>query len=181
MHLTFNKNSAFSVAEAMITLLIVSVALAASAPLISRQVKNNAAANLPIPTIPSGAVMAFDLDACPPTWSPLTNRYAGTEDAFIRNIGTTAGTKGTIKNPGLPNIRGYLGRNGDFGFATNGNYRLEGAFYVTTDRLPFRTEGNNSTFSYNVAFDASRSNPIYNDSVTEVRPKSLALLYCRKN
>jgi len=71
------KMHAFSVAEAMITLLIVSVALAASAPLISRQMKNSATNNLAVNGgVPVGAIMFFEGN-CPSGWEDLSGEYAG--------------------------------------------------------------------------------------------------------
>jgi len=67
------KRGAFSVAEAMMTLLIVSVALAASAPLISRQMKHSITNQLPAQAaIPTGAVMFFNLPNCPDGWTNAT-------------------------------------------------------------------------------------------------------------
>lgn len=83
----------FSIAEAMITLLIVSVMMVASAPLISRQIKNNAANDIQtlklikrieeleskVGTVPAGAVMFFDSATCPEEdgWVPVDTSWNG--------------------------------------------------------------------------------------------------------
>jgi len=95
---------AFSIAEAMITLLVVSIAIAASAPLISRQMKNSNISNTQIRhlqqqidelrtqieegAVPAGTVAFFDLGTCPGGWTALDANYAG---RFIRIAGTDTG------------------------------------------------------------------------------------------
>jgi len=87
--LFFTDKNAFSIAEAMMTLLIVSVALAAAAPLISRQVKNSTVANIgAVAGVPYGAVMYFDPDlvnACPDGWEKMPAKYEG---RYFRAAGT---------------------------------------------------------------------------------------------
>ena len=115
------KRKAFSVAEAMITLLIGSVALGAAAPMITKQIKHNNYSKVQTNiisqqldrvttqnntrledmetnieeiienvenrlsnAIPTGAVMYFDLTACPSGWTPLANKYPNAANAFIR-------------------------------------------------------------------------------------------------
>jgi hypothetical protein len=63
------RNKGFSIAEAMITLLIVSVGLAAMAPMMSK--KNKPVAEVVGGGIPSGAIMFFNLDECPDGWKLL--------------------------------------------------------------------------------------------------------------
>lgn len=90
---------AFSVAEAMIALILVSVTLAMSAPLISRQMKNSSGSSLQLAqlmhriealeaTVPPGAVMYFDPDlveSCPDGWERVPDKYAG---RYFRVAGT---------------------------------------------------------------------------------------------
>ncbi len=61
----------FSIAEAMITLLIVSIMLAAMAPIMSkRRVSGGSSTS----GVPAGAIMFFDLDSCPPTWTAVSTQ-----------------------------------------------------------------------------------------------------------
>ena len=62
--LSICKFSAFSVAEAMMSLLIVSLILAAMAPLFTKK----ATSNLYTETIPIGAIMLFNRANCPLGW-----------------------------------------------------------------------------------------------------------------
>ncbi len=174
--------SGFSIAEAMITLLIVSIALAAMAPIISKR-QQSSVQNTETVQIPQGAIMYYKKveayrsnKGCPRGWTLVS----GMDDRYVA-LTTNFDSIGTTRAHGLPNITGYLGRNGDFGFATNGNYNLQGAFFADTSQsLPFRTEGHNSTWSYNVAFDASRSNGIYGAANT-VRPNTVYFVACSKD
>ncbi len=84
---------AFSIAEAMVVLMLVSIALAMSAPLISRSTKNTATNNLQIGNLINrieelekqkgfvpGMVMFFDADytsTCPEGWRQVDEKYNG--------------------------------------------------------------------------------------------------------
>lgn len=64
-----NSKRGFSIAEAMITLLIVSIMLAAMAPIMSkRRVSGGSSTS----GVPAGAIMFFDLDSCPATWTVVS-------------------------------------------------------------------------------------------------------------
>ncbi len=132
-HKTNHKNSkkAFSVAEAMIALLIGSVALGMAAPMITKQIKAQNMTDTQfriindrnydlleriseleniiegLGTIPAGAVMYFDSATCPNGWEPLTNSRPNSKGAFIRNIGDT-NTLGTYQQNAAPNISGTM-------------------------------------------------------------------------
>jgi len=80
-------------------------------------------------------------------------------------------TSGEYVEAGLPNITGYLDM--DVGGAQN----VEGAFYKGTTFNALY--GGNPTTVTDVAFDASKSNPIYGNADT-VQPKSLRVLYIIK-
>lgn len=192
VNMKLNKK-AFSVAEAMVTLLITSIALAAAAPIISRNIKNSTTANINIDAqiqhlvneqLPVGAVILFDGATCPKHWAPLSNKYSGAAGAFIRNTGGTAGNLGVVQVAQLPNIKGSLettsesGWNGssfDTAYSTS-----SGAFSRSTRTSGWRVQG--SRYEKNgVKFDfnANRSNSTYVDN-GEVRPRNISLLYCRK-
>ncbi len=86
-----NKRKAFSVAEAMIALLIGSVALGMAAPMITKQIKQNnftdtqfsvlrrqiEELNERITETPDGAVMFFLLSRCPDGWHPINDYVSG--------------------------------------------------------------------------------------------------------
>lgn len=65
----------FSVAEAMITLLIVSIFMAASAPLMTKTYKQSVRqveVQQPEGGGPAGAIMFFELSTCPEGWEPVS-------------------------------------------------------------------------------------------------------------
>lgn len=109
----FNKKTAFSIAEAFITLAIVGLALGAAAPLISKSMKNSQVSNLQLQylqkqiddlktkTLQSGAIVFF-AGNCPTGWTDMSNSYAG---RYVRIAGkyeicdkTGEDTDGTCKN-----------------------------------------------------------------------------------
>ena len=83
------KKCAFSVAEAMVVLLIMSIVLGVSAPLISKQSKKIVEDRNKVDIlVPYGAVMFFDpelVKKCPSGWEKLPSKYEG---RFIRTSGT---------------------------------------------------------------------------------------------
>ena len=170
----------------MIALLIGSLILGFTAPVISKQIKynnyndvqakifeNELRRNL----IPSGAVMAFNLAECPPNWDPLNTVISGTDGAFIRNIGGNAKSIGEVQEDAAPNITGFHGGHGSYhGWGTAG-----GSFILTTISNARTSSDKSGTPQHQVNFDASESSESYGrDDTTEVRPKNIALLYCVK-
>lgn len=135
------KRKAFSVAEAMIALLIGSLALGMAAPMITKQIKQNNMADVQYrlinnknnvlideikeikekinliessnSAIPSTAVMYFDSITCPDGWEPLSNKYSMASGAFIRNLGEKDRTLGSYQNGAVPDIQ--LALRVDFG------------------------------------------------------------------
>lgn len=164
----------FSIAEAMVTLLIVSMALAAMAPILSKKMKNDAIGAKS--AIPTGAVMAFDLDSCPDGWIPLSTKYSDSEGAFIRNIGGNALSKGTVQLDAAPNLTFQFAMDdvmAAYNFGGNAGYKSG-----STVSLHASSEWNGTV----AIFDAKRASAAYGrDDTTEVRPKNIALLYCRKD
>ena len=77
----------FSIAEALVALLIGSLILGASAPIISKQIKHNNFSDAQVQlllrrieqlerrntTVPSGAIMFFNANECPDTWTEIKN------------------------------------------------------------------------------------------------------------
>jgi len=84
----------------MMTLLIVSIALAAAAPLLSRQMKNATVRNLPVTggdNIPAGAIMFFELPRCPEGWEPVVTNANGLSGFYPRLAGENDTEIGTTK------------------------------------------------------------------------------------
>lgn len=79
---------------------------------------------------------------------------------------------GAAYNPGLPNITGDAGTQPGL----NGTYRLNGAFYSNANNVRVDSGSSNSWDFPNLAFDASRSNPIYGASNT-VQPIAVTARY----
>lgn len=119
--------------------------------------------------VPSGAVMFFDLDSCPLGWTALSSTYANASGAFLRNIGETGSSRGLFQESAAPNIVGVAGIVPAL---------QSGVFAVTGGGAT--VIGTNSSGTV-LSFDASRSSTVYQNDVTEVRPKNLAFLACRKN
>lgn len=90
-------------------------------------------------------------------------------DRFVQGAN---GNLGTSKDAGLPNITGK------FYHDTNVKKTLEGAFSYTDGSSLNLANSATSTSGY-VAFDASKSNPIYNNSDT-VQPPSVCLHFVIK-
>lgn len=125
--------------------------------------------------IPSGAIMAFDLSACPAGWSD----YIPARGRFLRGVDNGAGNDpdgtrapGSIQEDALQNITGTLGG------ITAGfhGHNASGAFVMQTASSTYRSalEGVNGT---QATFSASRVARTAN----ETRPKNVAVLYCRKD
>lgn len=103
---------------------------------------------------------------------------SGSEDTFLlpdlrdKFVQGANGNLGTSKDAGLPNITG------EFYQDTNANDTVSGAFiYKFGERL--NLANSQTATSGAVAFDASKSNPIYNNSDT-VQPPSVCLHFVIK-
>ena len=208
---------AFSIAEAFIMLTVVSVGLAAAAPMITKQINHNNLSSVSTnmlgrqinniqsqasadrvelrkeideiegafedlqsnveTLVPAGAVMAFYLSACPKGWASLTTEIENSEGAFIRNVGGSAGSLGSVQLDAAPNITGTHGGHGGY----HGWGSASGSF-VKTGKVNGRGSADKSAANHEqIDFDASKSSASYGrDNTTEVRPKNVALLYCVK-
>ena len=123
--------------------------------------------------VPTGAVMAFNLDSCPKGWSLLTKVVPNSGGVFIRNVGGGAGARAGIQDGGVPNIKGCFGYQ-------NGGISMTGAFYMQdTNNLQGVTNSDKNN-DY-MCLDASKSSKLYQNNLTEVRPKNIAFLYCVKD
>lgn len=75
------------------------------------------------------------------------------------------GTAGTVKNAGLPNIKGHINN------ASRLNTPYSGALHPVKEGSS-SWSGTTVPETYGMSFNASLSNPIYSDSVTTVQPYS---------
>ena len=193
------RNKAFSVAEAMIALLIGSVALGMAAPMITKQIKQQNFQEvqyriLSQQLVPSGAIMFFDLAQCPEGWSRLDAKYNGRYFKVAGNytICDKAGenSDGTCKGSAVKTVtdnnRGVFSgdaiRNmkGEFSAYEMGRSESEinyatGVFTVQTGTA--RGSSDHSGKAPKFGFDASRVVP----TADENRPRSVSMLACRKN
>ena len=83
----YANKRAFSIAEAMMTLLIFSIALAAAAPLISGQMKRSMIQNIHAEqdAVPKGAIMFFDdRKTCPDGWKAVVTSSSGLSGYYPR-------------------------------------------------------------------------------------------------
>ena len=205
--LKFTSN-AFSVAEAMISLLIGSIILGLFAPMISKQLKHNNMSDVQAQVlnrkidelrtlIPTGAIMYFDLPTCPSGWSALSVTHPDSKNAFIRNIDGSGRAMGSYQGSALPNLRGYMVgaiRGWHHYYASSEPTSAHGVFedtWISELQLPASgSRGKGCDVKgmpacidpvYSIVFDASRSSEIYKDNVNEVVPNNVVFLACRKD
>ena len=193
-----NNKRAFSVAEAMMALLIGSVALGMAAPMITKQVKSTNMREVQIEVlqqtiIPSGAIMFFDRANCPDGWTQLDSRYNG---RYLKVAGsyTVCDRAGENRNGGCAGSAVTTVTDNNIGVFTGDAIRnIEGEFsayemgrYGVADRAtgPFtiasysgvKGASSHSGTSPVFTFNASRVVP----TASENRPRSVSLLACRK-
>ena len=198
----FNKKKAFSIAEALITLMIVGVAMGSAAPLISKTMKNSQVSNFQLQylqrqiddlrrdVVPIGTVAFFNSSVtptsgsnpCPIGWTPLSADYNGRFPRFagqytINGFGSTAATTTTL-SVGATQEDAIRNITGDFGNMDRyfGNPSTQGAFFVDST-LGYTSPDGDIRNAAHLYFDASRVVP----TAAENRPKSIALLGCVKN
>ena len=141
---------------------------------------------------PVGTIIPYagDLSKIPYGWH-LCDGTNGTPDLSSRFLEGTTTTPKTFKDAGLPNITGDI--NGDQGnmnnldtepFSLADTWKTQGSlstYDIRKDHIFYSAkslnDGSDYTFStYGLHFDASKSNPIYNNSDT-VQPKSYTVYY----
>jgi hypothetical protein len=137
---------------------------------------------------PAGAVIAFNLSACPAGWS----EYTPARGRFIRGIDKSGGnidpdgqrSLGSTQDDAIRNITGSVSgpmgagnRAWDWGFRPG----TSGAFTVPNNLGTYNRYAGDYTPPGGVGttanFDASKVVP----TAAENRPKNVALLYCQKN
>lgn len=179
------QGKAFSVAEAMIALLIGSIALGMAAPMITKQVKvqNFSDAQFRISRdymVPRGAVMFFNLESCPDKWSEVPSSWANSF-LMIKNTDDSSRELASFEADSIPNITGIanVGHHTDNKTpetGTDGN-----AFYFgggNKYKGPDAVDGNNQL----LYFDASRVAEVYGRlNHGDLRPKNVALIACQKD
>lgn len=190
---------AFSVAEAMIALLLGSLALGMAAPMITKQMKHEDLAYAQYETlkrtiVPSGAIMFFDRANCPDGWTPLDNKYNGRyfkvagdyticdKDGENNNGSCVGSSVATVTNNKAGVFSGDAIRNitGEFSAYEMGRYGdadlVNGAFEIAP-RDGVNGASDHDGCAPKFTFDASRVVP----TADENRPRSVSMLACRKD
>ena len=138
--------------------------------------------------IPNGYLLcdgaSYKVADYPHLYAVIGNTYGGdTENFNVPNLvdkfiqGST--TSGTEKEAGLPNIEGsveYLKSVANKDLTNEWNGAFKWTTYSATSNIPSQT---NSANSYDLEFDASKSNEIYGNSDT-VQPPALTMVYIIK-
>ena len=125
--------------------------------------------------VPAGAVMYFDLQSCPRGWSPLSNKYPNSANAFIRNQSGSGRTIGNYQTAAVPNIKGWF-------HAIDLAAQYSGPFYDTGNGKTVYSYGRQGEYYYRQqGMDLSRVSSVYQNGVNEARPNNIVLLACRKN
>ena len=139
-------------------------------------------------TAPHGYLLcdgaSYKVTDYPHLYAVIGNTYGGdTENFNVPNLVDKfiqgSNTSGTEKEAGLPNIEGSVGylksvANKDLTNEWNGAFKW--TTYSATSNIPSQT---NSANSYDLEFDASKSNAIYGNSDT-VQPPALTMVYIIK-
>ena len=184
----------------MIALLIGSLILGYSAPMIAKQLKHNNMSDVQVQVlnrkieelrrtqanIPSGAVMFFNLPTCPNGWSDISSnwngrfpRFAGSYtsleyDTTSKTLKTTGTAQtlsvGATQEDAIRNITGTVQ-----GAGQETSYVATGAFQVNSRTV--RVANGNGEPDYSYTFNAENVVP----TDIENRPKSVALLGCQKD
>lgn len=130
-------------------------------------------------TVPTGAVMAFDLAACPAGWS----EYTPARGRFLRGIDNGAGNDpsgtravGNVQADAMQQITGQ--------FRARGNTTLDdtrsGAFSGSSSGASVNWLGASPSLSQ-FLIDFNSANSPGARTANETRPKNVAVLYCRKS
>ena len=190
---------AFSVAEAMIAVLIASIVLGMSAPMISRQLKRNNMNDVQFQVLnkkiqdlqaevrannnvfPSGFLM-MTFGSCPTTgWSDVSSDYEG---RFLK-ISSSAGTTHDAVLPEHMHSVGYFGidyEDNAFFWYKQEPYNLK---YDNISRwVP--GEGNNANIESfkkgaSISYSLVTTKEIYDADANTLEPKSITVKVCQKN
>ena len=202
------KKAGFSIAEAMVTLTVVSVAMAASAPIITKATKNsNNSVDIDVilrQLEPPGMVKFFHDRGCPTGWEPLTADDGSSLEGYYIRLTTNGNNAGTTLEPSLPNI--IAGFPGVGQWNAQGDNAKPGKFYeldtdknglygamrrVNTEYSPVygvRVDNTEAERDDYFEFNASLHNEVYGraektdkTNTDEVRPRSVNIVACKKS
>ncbi len=126
-------------------------------------------------TIPTGAIMAFDLATCPSGWS----EYTAARGRFLRGIDNGAGNDpdGT-RAPGTTQADAFKSHSHGIVAADITDYAA--AFTINDNSGDQLASSDNITSGVNAVMRTSRYGTAA-AGVSETRPKNVAVLFCRKN
>lgn len=127
-----------------------------------------------VPTLPTGAIMAFDLTTCPTGWS----EYTAARGRFLRGIdpsGSTAVDPDGTRAPGNQQADDWKSFTMSSENVNGGQYQHSAYMQKSVGSYPSMLP--NFTGAWSLPASATR---IFWDS-SEIRPKNVAVLYCRKN
>ena len=123
-------------------------------------------------SIPTGAVMAFNLSTCPSGWIPAdgNNSTVDLRGYFVRGLGTNS--DGTVSGAlGVKVADAFKSHTHSYVDATTNGSTQSGDYVWGSGKSSFRA---NSGPTYNGGTTGATGD-------TETRPKNIALLYCQKN
>lgn len=115
-------------------------------------------------TVPSGAIMAFDLASCPTGWT----EYALARGRFLRGIDST----GTNDPDGVRT----LGSTQDDAYKSHVHGAADGGSFLT-----WGGSSKNLSTTAGSAFGAAGNGATKSSGGDETRPKNVAVLYCEKD
>lgn len=120
------------------------------------------------PTVPTGAIMAFDLSSCPSGWT----EYTPARGRFLRGIDNGAGNDpdGTRA---VGNVQGDAFRSHNHPFTDGADWRVNGG--------TGSSYGFSSTTADSYVGTTNRAGVVGSNGGAETRPKNVAVLYCRKS
>ncbi len=133
--------------------------------------------NLPATSIPTGAIMAFDLATCPTGWS----EYTPARSRFLRGIDST-GTNDTTRTAGNLQADAFQGHWHNLGNSSTGNASTARGTVTGSGSYKAVLDNGSTGIDVNTAItpitDGTNGTPRI---APETRPKNVAVLYCRKN
>ncbi|MDD2871325.1 MAG: hypothetical protein PHS49_05010 [Candidatus Gracilibacteria bacterium] len=118
-------------------------------------------------SVPSGAVMAFDLQACPTGWT----EYTALQGKFIRGADT-----GAVNDPDFASRTGGTGAR-KIGSTQNDDFKSHNHYSPTRDG----GAGTHEVGDSNSGVDFPPYETTSNTGGNETRPKNVYLLYCKKD
>ncbi len=142
--LKLTPTRAFSVAEAMIALLIGTIVLGFSAPMITKTLKKQESSDLQIKVLlkkiddlekkvePEGMVKLFYNTNCPTGWSQIKANDGSSLDGHYIRLSTSSANIGQTLEPSLPNIIGGFPGVGNF-YNKVDKYKVNPSYFYDLD------------------------------------------------